>query len=129
MNELNNTATAKGTYNNIPTSLTSNTSVVNIIDGLTLTKDADKKNWGSGKLTYTITIDNQTDTTYVSPVITDVIDNGLVKFVTGSVMINDVVATEDEYSYNEASHTLTVNLKDIGASSTTTLTFRVEKNS
>ena len=129
MNELNNTATAKGTYNNIPTSLTSNTSVVNIIDGLTLTKDADKKNWGSGELTYTITIDNQTDTTYVSPVITDVIDNGLVKFVTGSVMINDVAATEDEYSYNEASHTLTVNLKDIGASSTTTLTFRVEKNS
>lgn len=44
-------------------------------------------------------------------------------------MINDVAATEDEYSYNEASHTLTVNLKDIAASSTTTLAFRVEKNS
>lgn len=43
MNELNNTATSLGTYNNIPTSLTSNTSVVNIIEGLTLTKDADKK--------------------------------------------------------------------------------------
>lgn len=129
MNELNNTVTATGTYNNIPTSLTSNTSVVNMIDGLTLTKDADKKNWGSGELTYTITLENQTDTTYVSPIITDVIDNGLVKFVTGSVMINDVAATEDEYSYNDASHTLTVNLKDIVASSTTTLTFRVEKNS
>lgn len=129
MNELNNTVTATGTYNNIPTSLTSNTSVVNMIDGLTLTKDADKKNWGSGELTYTITLENQTDTTYVSPIITDVIDNGLVKFVAGSVMINDVAATEDEYSYNEASHTLTVNLKDIAASSTTTLTFRVEKNS
>lgn len=128
MNSLNNTATSLGTYNNIPTSLTSNTSVVNMIEGLTLTKDADKKNWGSGELTYTIKLDNQTDTTYVSPVITDIIDNGLVKFVPGSVMINDVAATEDEYSYNEGSHTLTVNLKDIGANSTTTLTFRVEKN-
>ncbi len=100
-----------------------------MIEGLTLTKDADKKNWGSGELTYTITLENQTDTTYVNPIITDVIDNGLVKFVTGSVMINDIAATEDEYSYNEASHTLTVNLKDIVAGSTTTLTFRVEKNS
>lgn len=45
MNELNNTVTATGNYNNIPTSLTSNTSIVNMIEGLTLTKDADKKNW------------------------------------------------------------------------------------
>lgn len=43
MNELNNTATSIGNYNNIPTSLTSNVSVVNIIDGLSLTKEADKK--------------------------------------------------------------------------------------
>lgn len=43
MNELNNTATSLGTYNSIPTSLTSNTSVVNMIEGLTLPKDADKK--------------------------------------------------------------------------------------
>lgn len=33
MNELSNTVSSKGTYNNIPTSLTSNTSVVNITDG------------------------------------------------------------------------------------------------
>lgn len=55
MNELNNTASANGTYNNIPTSVTSNTSVVNMIEGLTLTKEADKQNWSSGDLTYTIT--------------------------------------------------------------------------
>lgn len=40
MNELNNIVTSTGSYNNIPTSLTSNTSVVNIIEGLTITKDA-----------------------------------------------------------------------------------------
>ena len=33
MNELNNIATSVGTYNSVPTSLTSNTSVVNLIDG------------------------------------------------------------------------------------------------
>ena len=36
MNELKNTATAVGNYNNIPTSLTSNISVVKMIDVFTL---------------------------------------------------------------------------------------------
>ena len=43
MNELNNVVTATGTYNDIPTSLTSNTMVVNMVDGLTIKKEADKK--------------------------------------------------------------------------------------
>lgn len=127
MNELNNTATSIGNYNNIPTSLTSNVSVVNIIDGLSLTKEADKKNWGSGELTYTITIDNQTDTSYVKPIVTDKIDTSLVEFVTGSVMINDTPATESQFSYDVGTSTLTINLDDVGATSKTTLTFRVTK--
>lgn len=61
MNELSNISKASGTYNDIPTSLTSNTSVVNVIDGLSLIKEADMENWDSGNLTYTITLDNQTD--------------------------------------------------------------------
>lgn len=129
MNELNNIATSVGTYNSVPTSLTSNTSVVILIDGLTLTKDADKKNWANGTLTYTITLDNQTDTSYVKPIITDVIDTTYVKFVEDSVYINNVKASNQQYSYNEGNHTLTINLEDVGASSTTTLTLRVEKNS
>lgn len=127
--ELNNSVTSVGNYNNVPTSLTSNVSVVNMVDGLTLTKDADKKNWANGNLTYTITIDNQTATTYESPVITDVIDHTLVKFVEDSVTINGVQADTSKYNYDDGNHTLTVNLDDVGPSSTTTLTFRVEKNS
>lgn len=129
MNELNNIATPVGTYNSVPTSLTSNTSVVILIDGLTLTKDADKKNWANGTLTYTITLDNQIDTAYVKPIITDVIDTTYVKFVENSIYINNVKASDQQYSYNEGNHTLTINLEDVGASSTTTLTLRVEKNS
>mgnify|MGYP004610132735 FL=1 len=43
MAELNNTAPAVGSYNSVPTSLVSNTSVINIVEGLTLVKDVDKK--------------------------------------------------------------------------------------
>lgn len=127
MNELNNTATSYGSYNNIPTSLTSNVSVVNIIEGLTLTKEADKQNWGSGELTYTIAVDNQTDKPYVSPIITDKIDTTLVEFVENSVMINDAPADASKYSYDTGTSTLTVNLDNVGATSKTTLTFRVTK--
>lgn len=128
INELSNIATSVGTYNSVPTSLTSNTSVVNLIDGITLTKDADKKNWANGTLTYTITLDNQTDTSYVKPIITDVIDTTYVKFVEDGVYINNVKASNQQY-YNEGNHTLTINLEDVVASSTTTLSFCVEKNS
>lgn len=127
MNELNNTATAAGIYNNIPTSITSNVSVVNIIEGLTLTKEADKQNWGSGELTYTIVIDNQTDKTYSSPIVTDVLDATLVEFVEGSVKVNDMPLDTSKYSFDDRTSTLTVNLDDVGATSETTLTFRVTK--
>lgn len=43
MAELNNTAPAVGSYNSVPPSLISNTSVINIVEGLTLVKDVDKK--------------------------------------------------------------------------------------
>lgn len=127
MSELSNTVSSVGNYNNIPTSLTSNTSVVNIIDGLTLTKSANKQNWSDGFLTYTITLDNQTDTTYESPIITDVIDTSLVEFVNDSVSINGVSATSSEYSYNDASHTLTVNLEKVDPTSKSIVTFNVKK--
>lgn len=127
MNELNNLVTANGTYNDIPTSLTSNTMVVNMIDGLTIKKEADKKNWVDGELTYTVTIQNNTDKTYAKPVVTDVIDNNFVDFVDGSVMINDVKATESQYSYTEGTHTLTVNLEDVLPSSSSVFKFQVEK--
>lgn len=45
MNELTNIVTAVGNYNNVSTSITSNTSVVNLVSGLTITKEADKQNW------------------------------------------------------------------------------------
>lgn len=127
MNELNNLVTAVGNYNSVPTSLTSNTSVVNMIEGLTITKTADKTNWIDGNLTYTIVIDNKADQTYENPVVTDVIDTNLVEFVNDSVMIDGVKATTSQYNYNTANHTLTINLNNITPSSSSTLKFQVTK--
>lgn len=129
MNELNNTVSSVGNYNGIPTSLTSNTSVVNMVDGLTITKDADKKNWGSGDLTYTIVVENNADMTYEKPIVTDVIDTTYVNFVDGSVTIDGTPATELQYKYDQDSHTLTINLADIQPSTKTTLTFHITKKS
>ena len=127
MNELNNTATSVGNYNNISTALTSNTSVVNIIEGLTLIKEADKTNWSGGNLKYIITVNNQTDKTYEKPVITDVIDTDLVEFINGSVTINGIEASTSQYRYNNDTQTLSVDLDDVTPSSISTLTFLVKK--
>ena len=129
MNELNNTALARGNYNNVPTSITSNTSIVNLVEGLTITKEADKTNWIDGNLTYTITIDNQSDKSYEQPIVTDIIDTSLVDFIDGSVKIDNVTATDTEYKYDTTTHTLTINLKDITPSSNSTITFLVKKKS
>lgn len=129
MNELQNMADVTGNYNSIPTSLTSNTSVVNIIDGLSLTINADKENWVDGYLTYTLVLDNQAEETYVSPTITDIIDSTYAKFVADSVTIDSVKATSSQYSYDDANHKLTITLTDLAVSSNVTVKFMVERNS
>lgn len=127
MNELYNTVSSVGNYDNIPTSLTSNTSVVNMIEGLTLLKEADKQNWSDGYLTYKITLDNTTDKSYDSPVITDVIDNSLIDFVEDSVIIDDVKADASKYNYDSDNHTLKITLDKVDASSKVVITFNVKK--
>ena len=124
-NELTNTVTAVGNYNNIPTSITSTASVVTMIDGLTITKTADKTVWADGELTYTIVVSNQTEKTYENPVITDKLDTTLVEFVDGSVIIEGSAATSSEYIYN--TDTLTINLTTINANDTKNVSFKVRK--
>lgn len=113
MNELSNISKTSGTYNDIPTILTFNTSIVNVIDDLSFIKEADMENWGSGNLTYTITLDNQTDKTYTNPIITDQIDSSLALFVPGSVTINGQAVQQGEYSYDCNTHMLTINLNEV----------------
>ena len=128
INELNNTANVSGTINGQTTTLTSNTLEVNVINGLTAVKSADKTSWADGELTYTLTINNTTGQTYTSPVITDTLDTTLVTFVPDSVTINGSTATSSQYTYNNSNGLLTVNLSDIATGGTANVTFKVTKN-
>ncbi len=128
MSELNNSVTAVGNYNSVPTAITSNVSVVNLVDGLSITKEADKNNWVDGNLTYTITVKNDAESSYEKPVVTDIIDTTSVDFVDGSVTIDGTPATTgSQYNYNSDTHTLTVNLSDVLPSSSSTLKFQIKK--
>lgn len=96
-----------------------------MIDGLSITKTADKQNWADGELTYTIVVNKQSEKEYVNPVITDKLDTSKVEFVDGSVMIEGGAASSSEYIYN--TDTLTINLTTINASDTKNITFKVRK--
>jgi len=123
--ELSNVVTATGDYNNVPVTITSDASVVTMLEGLTITKSADKTVWADGYLTYTITVKNDSTETYANATITDILDTSLVTFKDGSVTIDGTQATSSEYSYT--SGTLTVNLGDVSPSGEKVVTFQVSK--
>ena len=126
---LNNSAGVVGKYNNIPTAISSSASVVTIVDGLSVTKTADKNVWDDGVLTYTIVVSNQTDKVYGVPIITDILDNNLLKFIDGSVIIDGIKATTSQYIFREDTNKLTVNLEDIQPTSISTVIFQVARKS
>lgn len=125
MNELENTVTSNGTYENVPISLTSNTSVVKILDGLTLTIETDKAYWKDGYLNYTITLKNETDNPYTALVLSDTLDTSLIELVDGTLMIDGAYAQSSEYTYT--SPTLTINLDEVEAQGEKIVKFSVKK--
>lgn len=126
-NNLSNTVTVLGNYNEIPTSISSQALVVAMIDGLTVTKTVDKMVWADGVLTYTIEVDNKALESYTSPTITDVLDISLISFENDSVTIDGAKAEESKYTYNDADGTLTISIPDIAASGKCVVTFQVSK--
>ena len=96
MNELSNTVNGTGTYDSVPISLSSNISVVKLVDGLTLTLAADKTYWKDGNLKYTITLNNATDMSYENVKLTDVLDTAYITFINDSVEVNNVDAYQTE---------------------------------
>lgn len=125
--QLTNTASVLGEYNSVPTTITSEALVVTMLDGLTVTKTADKQVWADGNLTYTILVDNKSAESYTNPTITDILDTTLVTFVPESVTIGGQKAETSQYSYDEATGKLTITLSDIGPSASETVTFQVAK--
>ena len=125
--ELNNAVSVLGNYNSIPTSINSDVTLVTMVSGLTVTKTADKPIWADGILTYTIIVDNKTQNTYTTPVITDMLDINLIEFVNDSVTIDGV--TSSTYTYDSESGKLEITLTDIDVNNSKTVTFKVKKKS
>ena len=125
--QLTNAVSVEGSYNAVPLSITSDVLVVTMLNGLTVTKKADKMMWADGNLTYTIVVTNDAEETFTTPIITDNLDKNLITFVNESVTIDGNSASSDKYNYDEATGKLTINLEDITASSSRTITFQVKK--
>lgn len=125
--ELTNTATVLGNYNNIPTEISTQALVVTMISGLSVTKTADKMIWSEGDLTYTIVVNNQTKESYTSPVITDILNTSLVTFVNDSVTVDNVKLETSQYTWDDSTGKLTINLSDIDSKAKKTVAFKVSE--
>lgn len=127
MSLLSNTVSASGIYNNVTTLLTSNNSLVNLVDELVLNMSANKTNWSDGNLVYTIEVSNQSEKNHKNVIVNDVIDTSLVNFIIDSVKINNVLANEGQYSYDLDKHMLTINLDEVLGTSKVVISFSVKK--
>ena len=119
---LSNSASVTGTYETGALTLTSNVVTTEIVNGITIVKAADKEKWSTGELTYTITIENNAQNTLESPTVVDILDPTLVKLVDNSVKVN---SSDAQYTYEEATGTLSINLEDMTVGTTSVITFRV----
>ncbi len=117
---LKNTALVTGLYNLIPTPITSNLVETLFVNGLTITKVADKEVWADGPLTYTITISNEATQPYTNLVLTDLIDITKADLIADTVKVNGLKAT-----YTYVLGLLTVNLADLAKGETVEITFQV----
>lgn len=125
--KLINSATVLGNYNDIPTEISTQALVVTMLTGLTVTKSADKVIWADGTLTYTLEVDNQTDVVYTNPVITDILNPDLITLVQNSVKIDNVLVGSGDYTFDDSTGKLTINLPSIDAKTQKVVTFDVEK--
>ncbi len=121
---LSNIANVTGNYDAIPTTLTSEAVITELISGLTILKTADKQNWASGNLTYTVTISNSAENSFENPKFTDILDPTLIKLVENSVKVN---GTDAQYEYDPTTGMLTVELETIAKDASSVVTFQVQK--
>ena len=122
--KLTNVADVTGTYDSIPTTLTSEAIITDLISGLTIIKTADKQNWASGNLTYTITITNAAENAFEKPTFTDILDPTLIKLVDNTVEVN---GSTTEYTYDSVTGKLSIELETIATEGSSTITFQVQK--
>lgn len=121
---LSNSASVTGTYDSDPLTLESNAVVTSILKGLTIRKDVDKQKWATGPLTYTITVENNADNEFENTTLVDILDPNLISLVANSVQVN---STTTQYTYEEDTGKLSINLGTIAVGDTSVITFRVQQ--
>lgn len=121
---LSNSASVTGTYDSAPLTLESNAVVISILKGLTIRKDVDKQKWATGPLTYTITVENNADNEFENTTLVDILDSNLISLVANSVQVN---STTTQYTYEEDTGKLSINLGTIAVGDTSVITFRVQQ--
>ena len=122
--KLTNIADVTGTYDSIPTTLTSEAIITDLISGLTIIKTADKQNWATGNLTYTVTITNTAENSFENPTFTDILDPALIKLVDNTIEVN---GSTTEYTYDPVTGKLSIKLETIATEGSSTITFQVQK--
>lgn len=125
---LTNQVSIDGQYGNPASAITfaSNVVTTKIVQGLTVTKTADKTNWVDGPLTYTVLVENNSGETLTSGSLTDVLDTNLVEFnSTYGVQIN----SQSSSNYTYESGTLKITLPDLADTEQATITFQVTRKS
>lgn len=80
--------------------------------------------WSDGNLTSKLEVNNQTENAYISPVVTDILNPDLIKLVDNTIKIDGTLIDESEYTYDESTGKLTINLPTIN-SKEETVTFEV----
>ncbi len=121
---LSNIANVTGDYDAIPTTLTSEAVITEMIAELTIVKTVDKQNCASGNLAYTVTISNSAENPFEKPTFTDTLDPLLISLVENSVRVN---GTDANYTYDSETGLLTVELETIAKDGSTEITFQVQK--
>lgn len=121
---LINSASVTGNYDTEQLTINSNIVTTKIINGLKVTMEVDKKEWITGNLTYKITVQNNAEKLFESPVLIDVLDPTLVMLEENSVEVNGVTRS---YTYEEISGKLSINLEQIPVGTTSVITFRVKQ--
>lgn len=124
--ELNNKVDIAGEYGDPSAAINFSSNLVQttIVEGLTLTKSADKTNWVDGPLTYTVVAANNSGSGLTNGVLTDVLDTTLVDFNTEyGVKIDGETYTS--FTYN--SGTLQITLPNLDNEKQITITFQVTR--
>jgi len=125
LNSILNTANIEGVFNDLQTSLTSNTTTTYLTRDLSITKSADKILWADDYLTYTINIENTSEThAFENIVLNDIIDPTIATLVAESVRLN---GNTIPYTFNALNGELTVDVGTITANNTGIITFQITK--